>query len=76
MTHGIVGDVVLNREVVDSVQCDSSVVGLMDGITLGVRVVDCSNHMEMNGVTTKLEGLTDVSEFTVFDFTNQRLVSR
>jgi len=75
VTHRVVRNVVLNGEIVDSVECDSSVVSLMDGVTLSIRVVDCADHMEMNGVTTKLEGLTDIGEFTVFNFTNQRLVS-
>jgi hypothetical protein len=75
VTHGVVRNIVLNGEIVDSVESDGSVVSLMDGITLSIRVVDSPDHMEMNGVTTKLEGLTYIGEFAVFDFTNQRLVS-
>lgn len=36
VTHGVIGYVVDDLEVVDTMECDRSVVSLMDGIVLGV----------------------------------------
>lgn len=59
----------------DSMHGDSSVVTLMDGHTFHVRVVDCTNHMEMNGISTKLEGLTDICQLNVREPGCKRIIS-
>jgi len=70
MTHGVIGDVVEHSEVVNSMSGHSTVVGLVDSVTTHVRLVHSSNHMVMEGVATKLEGLTNILEFDVLDSSN------
>ena len=47
--------------------CNSSVIGLMDGITSDVGVVHSADHMEMNWIPTKLKGLAHIKAFNVFN---------
>lgn len=45
-----------------AVKSESSVVTLMDRETLCVRLVNSADHVEMNSVSTELEGLTDIHQ--------------
>jgi hypothetical protein len=50
---------------VSSMHCKCSVVTLMNGIAMCVRVMNGTNHMEMDSVSSKFECLTDICEFSV-----------
>lgn len=75
MAHGVIGNVLFDSEVVHTVNGDSSVVGLMDGVALNVGLVHGSNHMEMERVSTELESLTDIGKLNVLNATNARLIT-
>ena len=70
MSHCIVSYIVLNSQIGDSMYRNSSVIGLMDGITSDVGVHNSADHMEMNWVPTKLKGLTCIKESKVFNSSN------
>lgn len=70
VTFGVVGNVIHDAEVVNSVNSASSVVGLMNGVSSDVRFVNDANQMEMNRVTTQLEGLANIEKLGVFDSCN------
>lgn len=70
VTHSVIGDVVEHSEVVDSVSGHSTVVGLMDRVTLDIGLVDGSDHVEMNWVATKFESLTHILEFDILNSSN------
>jgi hypothetical protein len=76
VAHGIVGNVIDDLEIVHSMESDGTIVSLMDSVIPGIGLVNCSNHMEMNGVATQLESLTHICEFNVFNLANDRLISR
>jgi hypothetical protein len=58
VTHSVVSNILLDSEVMDSVSCHSTIVGVMDRITLDKRSMHSTDHMEVNGISPKLEGLT------------------
>ena len=62
VTHSVVSNVVLDTEVVHTVDGDSSVESVMDGVIAHVRVVDSANHVEMNWIRAKNEGLTNIEK--------------
>ena len=61
----MISDVVLDTKIVHTMNGHSSVEGVMDSIVSHVRGMHCSNHMEVNGVASKDEGLAYVVEFNV-----------
>ena len=50
VAHSMVGYVILNAQVVNTVNSDGSVIRVMDCIVPNVRRLNCSNHMEMDRV--------------------------
>jgi len=58
MSHSVVGNIIFNCKIVNSVCCDSSIVGVMNSVTNNIRFIDISNHVEVNWVATELESLT------------------
>lgn len=76
VAHGIVSDVVLDLEVVDSMEGDSTIISLMDRVVTSVGLVNGTNHMEMNGIATQLESLTDIGKLNVLDSANNRFITR
>jgi len=74
VAHSTVGYIVLNAQVVNAVNSDGSVVGVMDCIISNVRRLDCSNHMEMDRVGAQNESLTNIEQFNVVDSCSGRLV--
>lgn len=76
MAHSVVRYVVLDFEVVNSVDGDSTVVRLVDGIVAHVGLVHSSNHVEMDWISSQLEGLTDIGELTVLNATDDRFIAR
>ena len=74
MAHGIVRHIVLHLEIVHTVNSHGTVVRLMNGIVAHVRLVHGANHVEMDGVSSELEGLTDVSELDVLNATDDGFI--
>jgi hypothetical protein len=70
-----VSNIVLDLQVMDTVNGDGSVVSVMDGITIDVRVVDITDQMVMDGISTKVESLTRLSDLSVGDSGNRGIVS-
>jgi hypothetical protein len=52
---------------VDTVNGAGSVERLLNCVTLNVRVVDDTNQMEVNWISSKLEGLPYIEELNVLD---------
>jgi len=75
VAHCLVGNVARDGQVVDSMQRGGPVVGLVDGVVLDVGLVHVAEHVEMNRVACKLEGLTNIEEFTVLDLANRGFIA-
>ena len=74
VAHIQIGDVVLDGQVVHAVNCHRTIVGVMNCVVSHVRFSHRANHVEVDGVATKLESLATVEEFSVLDAANRRLV--
>ena len=70
MSHVLIGHIILYLEIMDTMNCDSSIVCLPDCIVTNIRLVDSSNHVEMDWISSKLEGLTHIEELSVLDSSN------
>jgi len=71
----LVDKVVHDLHIVSAVQSVGAVESLMGRATLHIRLVDCTNLVEVHSIATDLEALADVSHLDVFDATNQAIVS-
>jgi len=58
MPHDVEANHVFDRQVLNGMESYCSVMTLVYRDTSDVRRVDCTNHMEMDGVPTDLEGLS------------------
>ena len=76
MAHSAIGNIVLNPQEVHTVDGDSSVEGVMDSVITHVRRVHSADHMEVNGIGAKDEGLADIGEFNAVDSSRSRFISR
>jgi hypothetical protein len=76
VSHCVVSEVLLNSEVVYSVESNGSVISSGNGVPNNVGVVHSSNHMEMDGVSTELESLTDILKLDVTNFSYKRFITR
>jgi hypothetical protein len=76
MAHSVVNNIVFNCEVRHGGDSDSSVVRLMDGVTLDQRLRNSADGVEVDWVSTKLECLTNIEEFSVKNASNARLIFR
>lgn len=74
VAHRVVNDVVLDREILNSVDSHCSVISLMNGIALDQRLSHCADNMEMDGVSAQLERLADIKELCVQNSTDTGLV--
>ena len=52
MSHSVVSHVVLDPQVMYTMDGHGTIEGVMDGIVTHVRRVHCADHMEMNGITS------------------------
>jgi len=52
MTTGFIDGVIGKSQVMSSMHSESSVVTLMHGITMSVRGVYCTDHMEMDSISS------------------------
>jgi len=62
-----------NSQVVDTVNSASSVKRLLDSITFDVRVMYNAYQMEMNRISSKLEGLPNIEEVNIFNSSSESL---
>ena len=62
-------------EVVDAVERCASIEGLMNRVFPDVRLLNVTDHMEMDGVSTKHERLSNVRELTVLNSADDRLIA-
>jgi hypothetical protein len=67
VSHFFVNDVLLKKQLIDSVDGDGSVESIVDRIVLDVRTFHITSKMEVNWITTELESLTNISELDVLD---------
>jgi hypothetical protein len=65
MTLDVEGNVIRESKVMCTVNSESSVVTLMSTETFTVRFMNCTNHMEMDSISTNLECLTNIKHFNV-----------
>jgi len=76
MAHSVVNNIVFNCEVRHGVDSDSSVVSLMDGVTLDQRLGNSADDVEVDRVSSQLECLTNIEEFSVKNASNARFIFR
>ena len=76
VAHSVIANVVLDTEVVNTMNCHSSVERVMDSVVTHVRLVDGTNHMEMNGVRSKDESLADHAQLNGVNTTLSGLITR
>ena len=75
MAGRLINCVVCKPQVMSSVHGESSVVTLMNSIAVSVGSVDCTNHMEMDSVSSEFERLPHISELGVAQSSGQRVVA-
>ena len=63
----IISNVIFNSKVVGTMKSEGSVVAIMDSVVLGIRLMDSTDHVEMDSVSSDLEGLPYVMEFNSVD---------
>lgn len=71
-----VSNVAFESQVMSSMDCESSVEALMDSDLFDVGFVDCTDHMEMDSISSQFEGLANIGEFDVVESGNQRVITR
>jgi len=71
----VVSNIILDTEVIDGMECHSSVVTSVDRVSIYVRFVDSPVDVEVNWVPSKLVGLTYVIHLDIFDLAYKRFVS-
>jgi hypothetical protein len=55
----------LNSEIINTMCRDSSVVGLMNCVADDVRLVNSTDHVEVDRIPTKFESLSDIFQLNV-----------
>jgi hypothetical protein len=75
VAHSVVRHIILHAQIMNSVDGDSSIEGVVDRIIADVRRVHCANHMEMNGVGSEDEGLADVEELNTVNSCSRSLIT-
>lgn len=75
VTFDVVSYIVDQPHIVCTVEGEGTIETLVGAETFAVRFMYCTDHVEVDGVATDLEGLTDVSEFDVFQASYKRIVT-
>ena len=75
VSHAVVDNIPLDGQVLNTVDCCGAVERLMDCVAADVGLRDLTNHVEVDWVSTDLEGLADIEEFGVLDTANYGLVT-
>lgn len=61
MTFDVVGNIVYQSHVVSSMKGECPIETRMSAKSFAVRLMNCTNHVEMDSISTDFEGLSDVS---------------
>ena len=75
MATSFVDGVVGKSQVMSTVHSESSVVTLMNSVTMSVRGVYCTDHMEMDSISSKFECLTHIGNLSVTRSSSQRVIT-
>ena len=75
MAHCVVGNVVSHSQVEHVMDSYSPVIGPVYRVSVDIGVEDCADHVEVNRISAKLEGLPYISQLNVLYSSNQGLVS-
>jgi hypothetical protein len=75
VTSNVVRDILDDSEIMDTMHGDSSVVGVMNGVTLHVGLGDSSNHMEMDWISSHTRCLTATVELCILDSSDDRFIT-
>jgi len=65
MTLNFISNIVFNSQVMSSVKGKQSIVSLMGCQTLSIRVVNCTDHVEMDSISSNFESLSSVMELNL-----------
>lgn len=76
VTHSVVSNVFFDSKIVNTMGGYSSIIWVVNCVTYYVGFVNISYHMEMNRVTAKLKGLTNVLHFDIANVTYTWIISR
>jgi len=71
MALHIIRNIVHETKVVSSMNSESSVETGMSSESLAVRLVNSTNHMEMDSVSSDLESLSDIMKLNVIESCNK-----
>ena len=75
VTHCVPVDVPFDSEVLDAVESRAAIVAAHDYVVFYVGFGHFANHMEMDGVLSELESLTNIFKLNVLDPSNDSLVA-
>mmetsp|Transcript_468 Transcript_468/g.710 ORF Transcript_468/g.710 Transcript_468/m.710 type:complete len:709 (+) Transcript_468:3585-5711(+) len=76
VAHGVIGDVVLDTQVVDTVDGSRAVERVVDGVVAHVGLVHGTNHVEVNRVGAQDESLADHGQLNAINTANSGLIAR
>lgn len=72
----MIGNVILDAKVMHAMDGHRTVEGVMDGVVPYIRPMDCTHHVEVDGVSPKDEGLANMSELNAIDAAGCRFITR
>jgi len=75
MALHIIRNIVHETKVVSSMNSESSVETGMSSKSLAVRLVNSTNHMEMDSVSSDLESLSDIMKLNVIESCNKWVIT-
>ena len=75
MAHVFVRNVVHDGQVMYTMNCNSSIEGMVYCALLDIRLTDVSNHMEMNWIPTKSKCLTSIEKLEIFNASHGGLIT-
>lgn len=76
VAHRVIGNIVLDTQVVDSMNGHSSIERVMNSVVSDVTRMHCTDHMEVNRVGAEDEGLAYHVQFDIFNTSGGCLIAR
>jgi uncharacterized protein YceK len=70
VAHALMVDVVFYCEVMHTMNGCASIVTSIHSVTSHIRLSDSANHMEVNRILSKEEGLTNIFELHILNLTD------
>ena len=67
MSFDIIGHIALDEKVMDTVSCDGSVIGVVNGTVSDIWAIHCATQMKVDRVATESKCLTAVPNLSVFN---------